>query len=191
MSHKSWINRFFLSNYWLFQYFIRFYHVKILNAIVIDKIAKFELAALCKTPRTEFHILRVWIIVLYLLSIILIEILFASIEALSVDWNVYLRNHLPHRTYIECLSGIVLIKLAWIEDFLLRDRRRDVCEVYLLVLMQINEDVDLVKSEATAVVCDFQIEVITQQIINLRRLYLVFELGALLCYNEDSSEEQN
>ena len=73
----------------------------------------------------------------------------------------------------------------------MRDRRRDVYEVYLLVLMQINEDVDLVKSEATAVVCDFQIEVITQQIINLRRLYLVFELGALLCYNEDSSEEQN
>lgn len=52
-----------------------------------------------------------------------------------------------------------------------------------MILVQINEDVNLVKSEAIAVVCDFQIEVVTQQIINLRWLYLVLELGALLCYN--------
>ena len=154
-----------------------------MNTIVIDKIAKLELAAFCKTSRSEFHILWVGIIVLYLLIIILMEILFASIEVLSVDWYVYLRNHFSHRTYIECLSGIVLIKLAWIEDFLLRNRRRDVREVNLVILVQINEDVDLVKPETIAIICDFQIEVVTQQIINLRWLYLVLELGALLCYN--------
>lgn len=103
-----------------------------------------------------------------------------GIEAISVDGDIYLRNHLFDWAYVKCFSRVGLVKLAGGEYFLLGDSRRDVGEIDLVIFMQVNKHIYLVETKAIAVVSNLKLEVAPQQLINLPGVDLLVESAAVI-----------
>jgi hypothetical protein len=82
-----------------------------------------------------------------------------------------------------------VVELARVQDFLLGEGGRDVGQVGLMVVLQVGEDIHLVKPHAVVVVGDFKLEVVGQQIVGVVSADLLIKASALLSHHKDAPKE--